>query len=153
MAENNIGKRLYPDVCTLCRPYDDQRQIRVRLETDAVYLILEYIHRGLNELIVSPVHFREIEAIENTAERTEVLSFIRKYGKNPSCILDEIRKRAEQLCDKKIGIADSAHLAFAEATSDIFITCDDKLIKKSYKASLNLTVMNPVKFCITEELR
>jgi len=36
-------KRLYLDVCTLCRPFDDQNMMRIRLETDAFYLILRNI--------------------------------------------------------------------------------------------------------------
>jgi hypothetical protein len=39
-------KTLYLDVCTLCRPFDDQQQLRIRLVTDAVLLILRLIETG-----------------------------------------------------------------------------------------------------------
>ena len=55
--------RIYLDVCTLCRPYDDQHLMRIRLETDAFYLILQHIQNGRYTMIVSPVHLREVVAI------------------------------------------------------------------------------------------
>ena len=36
-------KRVYLDLCALNRPLDDQGQIRVRLEADAVSLILSHV--------------------------------------------------------------------------------------------------------------
>jgi len=59
---------VYLDVCTLCRPFDDQSFLRIRLETDAVNLVMSKIHEGLLRLAVSPVHFVEISSI------------IRQYG-------------------------------------------------------------------------
>lgn len=53
-------KTLYLDVCTLCRPFDDQQQLRIRLETDAVYLILRYIESGRYRAAVSAVHVEEV---------------------------------------------------------------------------------------------
>jgi len=35
---------IYLDVCTLCRPFDDQSFLRIRLETDAVNLIMSKTH-------------------------------------------------------------------------------------------------------------
>ena len=61
-------KKVYLDVCALCRPFDDQQQVRIRLETAAVELILAHIRPAELELIVSPVHNVEIEAITDTEE-------------------------------------------------------------------------------------
>ncbi len=52
------------------------------------------------------------------------------------------------------GIADAAHVAFAEASADYFITCDDKLLKKISKfEGINMKAVNPVNFCVKENLR
>ena len=67
-------KKVYIDVCTLCRPFDDQDVMRIRLETDAYYLILQAIQNEKYEMIVSPVHHEEINAIENVQERYEILA-------------------------------------------------------------------------------
>lgn len=58
-------KRIYLDFCALGRPNDDQRQMRVRLETDAVFLIFEAVRQGRHTLVVSPVHLAEIRLIRN----------------------------------------------------------------------------------------
>ncbi len=79
--------KLYLDVCTLCRPFDDQNLMRIRLETDAVYLILQNVLNGHYEMVTSPVHFKEIEAITLTmshltaeaAKNAEKYSFFYKY--------------------------------------------------------------------------
>lgn len=63
MRANTTRMRIYVDVCTLCRPYDDQNLMRIRLETDAWYLILQHIQEERYFLIASPVHLREVEAI------------------------------------------------------------------------------------------
>ena len=46
--------RLYPDVCVLCRPFDDQRHLRIRTETGAIYLLFEHIRAGMSVMMVSP---------------------------------------------------------------------------------------------------
>ncbi|MDI6736432.1 MAG: hypothetical protein QME42_09640 [bacterium] len=153
MREIQKEKRLYLDICTLCRPFDDQSMMRIRLETDAFYLILRTIQNKTYEMIVSPIHLKEIEDIEDIYEQLEVSILLDKYGVKPPCNLNEIRKRAEHLCLLKFGIADAAHIAFAEATADFFITCDDRLLKKCNKSEVNVEVMNPGSFCLREDLR
>jgi hypothetical protein len=34
-----MSETVYLDVCSLCRPFDDQKYSRIRLETEAVNLI------------------------------------------------------------------------------------------------------------------
>ena len=153
MIEKDAQMRIYVDVCTLCRPYDDQSLMRIHLESDAFYLILQHVQNGNYTMIVSPVHSKEIEAIEDMRERLELTALLQKYGTNPSCNFDEIRKRAEQLYTQRFGIADASHVAFAEATSDVFITCDDKLLKKCQRSSVKILAMGPIDFCIAKDLR
>ena len=75
-------KRLYLDVCTLCRPFDNQQAMRIRMETDAYYLILQAIRGGRYEMMMSKVHFEEIYAITDIQERYEVLAILNQYGKS-----------------------------------------------------------------------
>jgi predicted nucleic acid-binding protein len=145
-------KRIYLDVCTLCRPFDDQKQMRIRLDTDAYYLILQAIKNGKYEMIISNTHFEEVCAIEDVQERQEILALLNKYGVRGTCDLAQARIRAEELYRQHFGVADAAHLAFAETTADVFISCDDKLLKKYHKPDMHLLVMNPVEFTMKEEL-
>ena len=147
-------KRIYLDVCTLCRPFDNQSMMRIRLETDAYYLILKSIQDRTFDIIVSPVHFKEIAAIEDIYERIELTVLLNRYGKKPSFQLNEIKRRTEDLHSLNFGIADAAHVAFAETSADYFITCDDKLLKKVSKLEgINMEAVNPVNFCTKENLR
>jgi hypothetical protein len=45
--------RVYLDNCCLNRPFDDQRQMRVRLEAEATLCIQEHSRRGTLELVWS----------------------------------------------------------------------------------------------------
>lgn len=146
-------KKLYIDVCTLCRPFDDQNIMRITLETDAFYMILQSIRDGNYNMVVSPVHLKEIEGIEDIRERLELITLLTNFGVNPSCNLRKVRERAEYFVSLKLGIADAAHLAFAEATSDIFITCDDKLLKKCKRNNIKIQSVSPLEFCTMEDLK
>jgi len=46
------------------------------------------------------------------------------------CLRKDVRKRAEELVKLKFGIADAAHVAFAEKAGAEFVSCDRKLINK-----------------------
>ena len=144
---------VYLDVCALCRPFDDQTFLRIRLETDAVNLMMAKIHESRLELAVSPVHFAEIKAIPDNMERLELLSIIERCGVLLDVDRSMTRKRADELVVLGFGPADAAHVAFAEAGKAEFITCDDKLLKKCQKNKVNTWCGSPVHFCAKEDLR
>jgi predicted nucleic acid-binding protein len=147
-------KTLYLDVCTYCRPFDNQDALRVRLETEAFYLILQHIQQNHYQSVVSPVHIKEIDAIENIEERLMLKAELAKFPHPLVNDVSVIRSRADYLYQSGFGIADAAHVAYAEVLADIFITCDDKLLKKCQKeSSLKITAMNPLQFVLSEELQ
>lgn len=146
-------KKLYIDVCTLCRPFDDQNIMRIRLETDAFYLILQSIRDRKYNMVVSPVHLKEIEEIEDIRERLELITLLNNFGVKPSRNLMKVRERAEYFVSLKFGVADAAHVAFAQATSEVFITCDDKLLKKCKKNNIKILAVSPLEFCTMEDLK
>jgi predicted nucleic acid-binding protein len=127
--------------------------MRIRLETDAFFLILKSIQEGRYEMIASPVHFKEIDGIEDSYERMALHVLLKKHGKKSTYPLDAIRKRATSLYAMNYGVADSAHLAFAETTADAFITCDDQLLKKASRMKGTMEIINPVNFCEKEGIR
>ena len=63
------------------------------------------------------------------------------------------RLRAEDLARRGFGIADAAHIAYAEAGGADFITCDDKLLKKCSKTDLSIWNGDPLQFCSKENLK
>lgn len=146
--------KLYLDVCTLCRPFDDQNSMRVRLETDSYFLIMQAIRDGDYELLYSKVHEKEIAAIPNALEKAELLETLYQNARPCAGDFQSIRNRAEALVNAGLGIADAAHIAFAEVNADYFISCDDRLIKRSQRENVSvITMMTPVEFCVRENLQ
>ncbi len=145
--------KIYLDVCTFCRPFDDQSQVRIRMERDAYFLIVRAIEGGRYIPIISPVHLAEVESIAETSERLEILELFRRLRRNVTVKPGKLRARAEELTTWSFGTADAAHVAFAETTADAFITCDDRLLKKCRAKRIALPVFNPVEFVSREGLQ
>lgn len=145
--------RLYLDVCVLSRPFDDQHQLRIRLETDAINLILLKVKQGQYTLLVSPAHTREIKAISDLCERTALQAILKQQGIAVTVDLVMARQRAEELAAAGFGVADAAHVAFAEKSGASFISCDDRLLKKCNRHVVDIWCGNPVAFCEKEKLK
>lgn len=144
---------IYLDACTLSRPFDEQDYLRIRLETEAVNLILSKVREGYYRLLVSSAHVKEIESIPDIFERIELQTLLDKLGAPIKVNLSKTKMRAEELINLGFGIADAAHVAFAEQAGAFFISCDDKLVKKCLNHRINVWCGNPVTFCEKEDLR
>lgn len=147
------SKHIYLDVCALSRPFDDQGYLRISMETEAVNLILSKVRKSSYELLVSPVHVKEIEAIPDTFERIELQTVLEKLGEPVSVNMLKTRKRAEELIKLGFRVADAAHVAFAEQSAAHFISCDDILVKKCLHHKIHVWCGNPVIFCQKEGLK
>ena len=145
--------KLYLDVCILCRPFDDQNRMRVRLETDSYFLIMQAIRDGNYELLYSKIHEKEIAAIPNALEKAELLETLYQNARPCAGDFQAIRNRAEALVKAGLGLADAAHIALAEVNADYFISCDDRLIKRSQRENVGVITMTPVEFCVRENLQ
>jgi hypothetical protein len=126
--------------------------MRIRLETEAVQLILSYVRSGDLTLVVSPVHGVEIDAIDFAVEREHLLSTLNEIGSRAAVDLHLVRQRAQQLAKEGLGPADAAHMAFAEAARASFITCDDRLIRQCQRIQPDIWCGSPVTFCSEENL-
>lgn len=148
-----LVKSIYIDICALSRPFDEQKYLRIRLETEAVNLILSKVKNGNYRLLVSPAHDIEIEAIPDTFERIELKTALDSLGERIRVDKAKARIRAEDLFSLGFGVADAAHVAFAEQADASFITCDDRLIKKCLASNIRVWCGTPVVFCEKEKLR
>ena len=146
-------KPIYLDVCALSRPFDDQSYLRIRLETEAVNLILSKARQGRYRVLVSPVHAKEIESISDPVERIELQTILAIVGQPVPADRSKANTRAEELVKLGFGIADAAHVSFAEQAEASFISTDDRLIKKCLKHKIAVWCGNPVAFCEKEEIR
>lgn len=122
--------KIYMDVCCLNRPFDDQNQDRIHLEAESILSILSFVEKGKWHLLNSDAILYEINKIPDTERKIKVrlvISLAKEYIR----LNKKIFERAEQI--QKIGVKsfDALHVACAEAgKADIFLTTDDRLLKK-----------------------
>jgi hypothetical protein len=127
--------RVYLDCCALQRPFDDQRQPRVKVEAEAVLALLAMVEAGELILIGSDVLEYEIRRISDLSRLGEVLSLFglarEQVRQNPTII-----NLAQSLIGLGIQPLDALHLASAEVGhADFFATTDDKLLKAAQQLS------------------
>jgi hypothetical protein len=67
--------KVYLDACCLNRPFDDQSQPRVRLEAEAISIILEKLHQNEWEWIGSEILLYELGQNPDLDNRQRTLSF------------------------------------------------------------------------------
>lgn len=145
----NTHMRIYLDNCCYNRSFDEQTQLRVRLETVtklAVQLLMatrvvEYVwSKALDyEISFNPFPKRQMSIMwwkDGAAEYVEAT--------------EEIIRRGEEIEQLGIKPKDALHLASAEkANCDMFLTTDKGILKKVQVLG-RMKVMNPIQF-ISEE--
>ncbi len=138
--------RLYVDLNCFNRPFDDQRQERVRRETVAVFNILNRVLEGNNSLIWSWVLSFE-NSRHPKPDRRDEIALWQGRAEVVVAVNTKIRRRSQQLEAQGVPALDAAHLASAEAGgAEIFLTCDDVIIRRARRLGLGLRVMNPVAY-------
>ena len=134
---------LYLDNSVLNRPFDDQRQPRIWLETLSFSLVLTPIEAGEARLIRSPIHDLENDRNPFPLRRRWIEKCLR-LAEASDGLNDAIKSRALALEQVGIKALDALHLACAEAAGvERFLTCDDRLIRRY---SGPMIVQNPVTF-------
>lgn len=138
--------KIYLDVCCLNRPFDDQTQVRIHLEAEAILMILARCEAGDWEWIGSEVIELEINQTPNPERRRRVQSLAAHAHR--SVIVGKLEiERAQQFETWGMSAFDSLHLACAESgEADVFLTTDDRLLRKSaaYAGQLHVRVENPL---------
>ena len=140
--------KIYLDVSCLNRPFDDQTQARIRLEAEAVTIILAECEAGLCEQVSSEIARIEIDANPDETKRGRVALLLPQ----PDAIINLTKRhfgRAAEL--QKLGFkpADALHVAAAESlAADVVLTCDDRLCRagRRARAHLRVPVTNPVEW-------
>lgn len=125
------------------RPFDDQMQPRIWLETLSLVVILQMVEAGKVELTGSSVVEYENSRNPFSIRKQWVIRCLGLITHSQK-VNEEIRKRATILEREGLKAIDALHVACAEATgNEYFLTCDDRVIRR-YKGAMN--VVNPVDF-------
>ncbi len=133
--------RVYLDICSIQRPLDDQRQLRIHVETEAILGILALCEKGEIELLSSAAH--DIETEQNPypdrrAHVLDVLSLAAVYVP----VSPTVAERVKKYVSAKLGRLDALHLSLAvEGGALYFCTTDDKLHKRGQRVDTKSTLI------------
>ena len=139
---------VYLDTCCLNRPFDDQCQSRVFLESEAVLAILAMVASGTHQLVSSAVLMFEIQRIADQTRRDGVTHFL-GYAAHYLPLTPEVEARAIILHQAGFKKLDALHLASAEALKvDAFLSTDDRLVSRAHSlgSQIRVSVRNPSHF-------
>jgi len=141
--------RVYLDNCCFNRPFDDQTQFRISLETQSKLFIQTLIVSDKIELAWSYILSFENSKNPYENKRLSVL-FFSEYAKVNVIENESVLKNAYKIAESGIKNADSLHIACAiEASADYFITTDSRVLR--YKTN-NIKIVNPVEFILAWEM-
>ena len=137
--------KIYLDNCTLNRPFDDQKQIRIHIESEAKLYIQNKLKENKIELVWS--YILDYENEQNPyEERKRVIGKWKKIAKEDIEEDKWIIQKAKELQNTGLHGKDALHVACAiKAKAEYFITTDD-LIIRSMNNNNEINVINPVDF-------
>lgn len=138
---------IYLDNCCYNRPFDDQTQERIHLESEAILAILQQSQSGKYKIIGSDVLELEIERMHDIVKKQRVKDLY-KVSNTHILYTKEIKERSKEIMSQsKIKTFDSLHIATAEASkADVMLTTDDKLEKMAQKLQLKVKVQQFTSF-------
>ena len=137
--------RVYLDNCCYDRPFDDQSQLRIKLEAIAKLAVQYMMYSRKIDFVWSKVLDYEISRNPDPKRRSAI-SYWRSRAAEYIDAIDFVKTRGLEL--EAIGLKpkDALHLASAEAAGcDIFLTTDDGILKKASQFD-SMKIMNPVNF-------
>ena len=142
-----VTMTIYLDTCAIQRPFDDQTQLRIALESEVVLAIIKRVENGKMDLISSEVLLLETENNPHPRRRAfahDVLSL----AKQTIEITEIVEEKARVYADFGIGAFDAAHLAAAvHGGADIFCTTDDIFHQRALQADTQTTqVFTPLEW-------
>ena len=135
--------KVYLDNCCFNRPYDNQNNLLVFLETEAKLFIQDLI---LSEKLILIWSF--VLDYENNAnpfdERKRSIAAWKKLSTIDCNLCDEIADIAYDLLKTGLRQKDASHIACARyAGADFFITTDKKILNKPVQ---DINLINPIDF-------
>jgi len=134
---------IYTDICTLCRPFDDQTQPRIWLETHALCMILNLVELDQVPMVRSTIH--DLETSRNPHEFRRIwVQRCLDLARHTITLTPAIKQRAQELEHINVGPLDALHAAEAAQCTHL-LTCDDRF-RKRYTGPL--AVLNPADFIV-----
>ncbi|MDQ3522669.1 MAG: PIN domain-containing protein [Gemmatimonadota bacterium] len=137
---------IYLDACCLNRPFDDQSQDRIRLESEAILLILAHMARREWRWVGSEVLDFEIQQTPDLERRRRVQVLAAQVAERV-LVEQPVVNRANELQALGFGVYDALHLACAgRSGAEVFLTTDDALVRRARRNAqhVRIRVENPL---------
>jgi len=140
-----VNKRVYFDNCAYNRPFDDQSQIKIALETEAKKHIQQLIVEKNIDLVYSYINRLENDDNPFTTRKNSINDFF----KNAVFYIDSshagvVEEKAAIIMQTGIKPRDALHIACAiESECGYFITTDKPLLRHTPS---DIVVCSPIRF-------
>ena len=138
--------KVYLDNCCYNRPFDNQNQMRIYLETQAKLFIQKLISDG--SLLLAISYVSRYENWNSPYSRNQIT--IEKFFENATTFIDIdkaeiIEHKANEIMKYGVKSKDALHISCAiEASCEYFVTTDDDILRK-YKTG-EIKVCSPIEF-------
>lgn len=142
--------RIYLDVCCLNRPLDDQRQERIRLESEAVLLILELCVRGRYDWVAGEVIEEEVQRNPDEYKRAMVMGLL-STAPVRALVTPDMVALARSLVAFGLREIDTLHLAAAQSERcEVLLTTDDDFLRRAKRLGdrIDTRVENPTRWIL-----
>ena len=135
--------KIYLDNCSYNRPFDDQSQVRIRLETEAKLYIQSGIRVKRYSLAWS--YMLDYENNDNPyEEKRKAVAPWKEIASDYCPSSDDVFSLGSEIMKRGIKSKDALHLACAILCGcEYFITTDKKLTNKTIA---NIKIVNPIDF-------
>ena len=142
--------KIYIDNCCYNRPFDDQNQALILLETEAKLIIQNKIKQGLYSLVWSFILNSEND--ENPSDdKREAIKKWESIASEYCSASEDILLTAKNFMSVGLKHKDSLHLACAvKHKCDYLITTDKKFINKNEQIN-EIEIVNPMTFILETE--
>ena len=137
--------RVYLDNCCYNRPFDDQDQLKVRLETEAKLAVQRQMRSREIEYVWSDMLANEVEESSFWERRDRIEPWVLDAAEYV-VTTPEVEHNAEAFKALGVKASDAIHLASAAfAHCDWFLTVDKGILKKLNHVG-NMRVANPLEY-------
>lgn len=134
--------RVYLDNCCFNRPFDDQSQTRIRLESEAKLWLQDHIRAGKLELVWSTILDLENHANPFDQRRTMIARW-RQYAAIDVEATAAVVQKARSLVALGLKPKDALHISCAIAGGcAYFVTTDDQILSRG-KDVQGITLSDP----------
>ena len=136
---------IYLDMCCFNRPFDDQDQLLVRLQTEAKLHVQQSIRDGQYKLVWSAILGLE-NAANPDARRREAIAEWRRLASVDIDVTVPVESLASEIAQTGIKPMDALHVASAIISGADWLLTTDRALLRKMQADTRVRVADPVEF-------